>query len=308
MDYIYSELLSKINSTAKFIGRNSETAVVTVDDKLQIITVDVKPTLELDPDKNIYPQRGAGHNYILLSTIRADGSSSESWVEIDTLYDRVKDLENFQVVVSANLNNEINRAKEAERELEEQLSKEISNRESSDLDLQSNLNLERDRAEKAEESLNEKLDSEISRATATENSISANLNNEINRATQVEAAITEKLESLDYSEALQPSETIKSIKQVEGQIEITKQSIQIDLNQVTNLENELSNLKNRDEAIENLIPNETEEVPQKDSSTTIAVVRVEFDSENQKLKYITKAIRDVDIDDGDIDVDLNPNP
>ena len=55
MDYIYSELLSKINSTAKFIGRNSETAVVTVDDKLQIITVDVKPTLELDPDKNIYP-------------------------------------------------------------------------------------------------------------------------------------------------------------------------------------------------------------------------------------------------------------
>ena len=188
------------------------------------------------------------------------------------------------------------------------MSKEISNRESSDLDLQSNLNLERDRAEKAEESLNEKLDSEISRATATENSISANLNNEINRATQVEAAITEKLESLDYSEALQPSETIKSIKQVEGQIEITKQSIQIDLNQVTNLENELSNLKNRDEAIENLIPNETEEVPQKDSSTTIAVVRVEFDSENQKLKYITKAIRDVDIDDGDIDVDLNPNP
>ena len=304
MDYIYSELLSKINPTAKFIGRNSETAVVTVDDKLQIITVDVKPTLELDPDKNIYPQRGAGHNYILLSTIRADGSSSESWVEIDTLYDRVKDLENFQVVVSANLNNEINRANEAEKELEEQLSKEISNRKSGDLELQSNLNLEQDRAEKAEGSLNEKLDSEIGRAVAVENSISANLNNEINRATQVEAAITERLEGLDYNEALQPSETINSIKQVDGQIEITKQNIQIDLNQITNLESELSNLKSRDEDIENLIPNKTMESFQEDSTTT-AVVGMEFDSQNQQLKYITKAIRNIDIDDGDID--LNPN-
>ncbi len=287
MDYIYSELLSKINSTAKFIGRNSETAVVTVDDKLQIITVDVKPTLELDPDKNIYPQRGAGHNYVLLSTIRADGSSSESWVEIDTLYDRVKNLENFQVVISANLTNEINRAKEAERKLESQLSREISDRRSADSDLQSNLNLEQDRAERAEESLNEKL------------------NSEINRATQVEAAITERLEDLDYNETLRPSETINSIKQIDGQIEITKQNIQIDLIQVTNLENELSNLKNRDEAIENLIPNETEEIPQEESSMT-AVVGMEFDPESHKLKYRTKVIKNVEIDDGDIDIDLNP--
>lgn len=286
MDYIYSELLSKINSTAKFIGRNSETAVVTVDDKLQIITVDVKPTLELDPDKNVYPQRGAGHNYVLLSTIRADGSSSESWVEIDTLYDRVKSLENFQVVISSNLTTEIDRAKEAERKLESQLSREISDRRSADSDLQSNLTSEQDRAERAEESLNEKL------------------NSEIDRATQVEAAITERLEDLDYNETLQPSETINSIKQVDGQIEITKQNIQIDLIQVTNLENELSNLKDGDELIKNLIPNETEEILQEGESTTTAVIGMEFDPENHKLKYRTKIIKNVEIDDGDID--LNP--
>ena len=170
MNYIYSELASQVAAASAFAGKNSETAVVTVDEKFHTISVNVRSTKNLNPSKDIYTPTGS--NYVLLNKISADGEVSTSWVEIDSVFERLStsetDFASFKI--------EINKA----------------------------------------------------------------LQNEIDRAIAAEAALGKRVDDLDYSETLASSETVGNITQTDGKIEITKQPIQIEISQVTSLEDNLS--------------------------------------------------------------------
>ena len=170
MNYIYSELVSQVAAASAFAGKNSETAVVTVDERFHTISVDVRSTKNLNPSIDIYTPTGS--NYILLNKVSADSEVSTSWVEIDSVFDRLStsetDLASFKI--------EINKS----------------------------------------------------------------LQDEINRAITAEAALGKRVDDLDYSETLASSETVGNITQTDGKIEITKQPIQIEISQVTSLEDNLS--------------------------------------------------------------------
>lgn len=91
----------------------------------------------------------------------------------------IKDIKRIEDIITY----ENNRATSAEQELDNKIS-----------DVSSELETEINRATNAETELNTNLESEISRATNNENEISANLTSEINRAKSSESTITSKLE------------------------------------------------------------------------------------------------------------------
>ena len=130
MNYIYSELASQVATAAKFAGKNSETAVVTVDEKFQTISVDVKPTRDLSPELNRYPAENPGTNYVLVSHISESGVISSSWIEIDSVFSRLgaseEALKAFKVEIGNELQEEVNRAERAEQELDNSLNAEAS--------------------------------------------------------------------------------------------------------------------------------------------------------------------------------------
>lgn len=130
MNYIYSELASQVATAAKFAGKNSETAVVTVDEKFQTISVDVKPTRDLSPELNKYPAENPETNYVLMSHISKSGAVSSSWIEIDSVFSRLgtseEALKAFKVEIGNRLQEEVSRAEKAEQELENSLNAEAS--------------------------------------------------------------------------------------------------------------------------------------------------------------------------------------
>ena len=130
MNYIYSELASQVATAARFAGKNSETAVVTVDEKFQTISVDVKPTRDLSPELNRYPAENPETNYVLMSHISESGTISSSWIEIDSVFSRLgaseEALKAFKVEIGSRLQEEVNRAKRAEQELDNSLNAEAS--------------------------------------------------------------------------------------------------------------------------------------------------------------------------------------
>ena len=130
MNYIYSELASQVATAAKFAGKNSETAVVTIDEKFQTISVDVKPTRDLSPELNKYPAENPETNYVLMSHISESGIVSSSWIEIDSVFSRLgtseEALKAFKVEIGNKLQEEVDRAKNAEQELDNSLNAEAS--------------------------------------------------------------------------------------------------------------------------------------------------------------------------------------
>lgn len=97
MDYIYSELVADLASSIDYIGRNSKTARVKIDTTNKTITVDVKPSTNLDPITDIYKKEDGKENYILLVTEDEEGNYEEKWIEIDSLFKKVAHL-NYQVI------------------------------------------------------------------------------------------------------------------------------------------------------------------------------------------------------------------
>lgn len=85
MDYMYGQLYKQIKEV-EYKGRNSETAVVTVDQKTKTIRVDVKI---LSPEQL---PKDAG-NYVLLVEIDENGNHTLKWVSIQSTLDRIKELE-----------------------------------------------------------------------------------------------------------------------------------------------------------------------------------------------------------------------
>lgn len=85
MDYMYGQLYKQIKEI-EYKGRNSETTIVTVDQKTKTIRVDVKI---LSPEQ--LPK--AEGNYVLLVEIDENGKHTLKWVSTQSTLDRIKELE-----------------------------------------------------------------------------------------------------------------------------------------------------------------------------------------------------------------------
>lgn len=85
MDYMYGQLYKQIKEI-EYKGRNSETTVVTVDQKTKTIRVDVKI---LSPEQ-LPKDEG---NYVLLVEIDENGNHTLKWVSTQSTLDRIKELE-----------------------------------------------------------------------------------------------------------------------------------------------------------------------------------------------------------------------
>ena len=85
MDYMYGQLYKQIKEI-EYKGRNSETTVVTVDQKTRTIRVDVKM---LSPEQ-LPKDEG---NYVLLVEVDENGKHTLKWVSTQSTLDRIKELE-----------------------------------------------------------------------------------------------------------------------------------------------------------------------------------------------------------------------
>lgn len=85
MDYMYGQLYKQVKEI-EYKGRNSETTIVTVDQKTKTIRVDVKI---LSPEQ-LPKDEG---NYVLLVEIDENGKHTLKWVSTQSTLDRIKELE-----------------------------------------------------------------------------------------------------------------------------------------------------------------------------------------------------------------------
>lgn len=85
MDYMYGQLYKQIKEI-EYKGRNSETTIITVDQKTRTIRVDVKI---LSPEQ-LPKDEG---NYVLLVEIDENGKHTLKWVSTQSTLDRIKELE-----------------------------------------------------------------------------------------------------------------------------------------------------------------------------------------------------------------------
>lgn len=85
MDYMYGQLYKQIKEI-EYKGRNSETTIVTVDQKTKTIRVDVKI---LSPEQ-LPKDEGS---YVLLVEIDENGKHTLKWVSTQSTLDRIKELE-----------------------------------------------------------------------------------------------------------------------------------------------------------------------------------------------------------------------
>lgn len=85
MDYMYGQLYKQIKEI-EYKGRNSETTIVTVDQKTRTIRVDVKI---LSPEQ-LPKDEG---NYVLLVEVDENGKHTLKWVSTQSTLDRIKELE-----------------------------------------------------------------------------------------------------------------------------------------------------------------------------------------------------------------------
>lgn len=198
MNYIYSELANQIASaTNKYAGKNTETAVITIDERFQTISVDVKATQELDPQKNKYSPEGT--NYILLNNVSAEGQVSTYWAEIDSFFKELssyqEELSKFKLEIGEALQKEIDRATkeesnlrasfaEADNQIKASLAEEAVERQK----VKDLLDAEIDRAVEAETS-------EASTRQEADNSLTAKINDETLRAERVESELAENIKA-----------------------------------------------------------------------------------------------------------------
>lgn len=85
MDYMYGQLYKQIKEI-EYKGRNSETTIVTVDQKTKTIRVDVKI---LSPEQ-LPKDEG---KYVLLVEVDENGKHTLKWVSTQSTLDRIKELE-----------------------------------------------------------------------------------------------------------------------------------------------------------------------------------------------------------------------
>lgn len=130
--------------------------------------------------------------------IKIFSNAPKLYISYEATGDQVEaeDINNLQdavVETQESLNNEINRATNAEKVLTDNLNTEISRAKSSESTLTINLNSEITRAKSAENTLTNNLTNEVNRATAAENTLNNNINSEVNRAKSAESTLTANL-------------------------------------------------------------------------------------------------------------------
>lgn len=117
--------------------------------------------------------------------------------ELDThVDDEVARAKAAEKVLTDNLNAEIARAEAAELVLTDNLNSEIDRAEAAELVLTNNLNSEIDRAQLAEEVIADNLADEITRAKSAEQTLTTNLNAEVTRAKGVEGELNTRCGAL----------------------------------------------------------------------------------------------------------------
>ena len=238
MNYIYSELASQVAAATSFAGKNSETAVVTVDEKLHTISVDVKSTRTLNHKLDVYSS--VGDNYVLLNRVSTTGEVSSFWVEIDSVFERLSALEinlsNFKLYLNTRLQDEIDRAESAEEILADSISKEAARAIQAEADLSSKMDLKDNTIRK-----------EFTAADASLKKYQDNINDELrqsinNEITNRDLATSEIRDSLNSEvtarqqkdDILQDQINTESTraKKVEDDLSLKQKGLQTNLNQL----------------------------------------------------------------------------
>lgn len=296
MNYIYSELVSQVAAVSSLAGKNSETAVVTVDEKFHTISVDVRSTKTLNPSKDVYTPTGS--NYVLLNKVSADGEVSTSWAEIDSVFEKLStsetDFASFKIEINQALQNEIDRAKEAEGVLTTGLSDEVSRAVEAEKALGKRID-ELDYSEVLSSSetvgnitqidgkleitkqpiqieihqvtslegefanlrsdFTAALNTEVSTREESDNNLQSAVNDEKDRAVAAENALGERINGLNGEFPLDPSKTIKTIAQTKGKLSVEEQLIQVGMTQVTGLGAEFTNVRSEFAAADSALKN-----------------------------------------------------
>lgn len=148
------------------------------------------------------------------------------------------------------INDEIERAKDAEKVLTNSLNQEIQDRKDGDQALTVSINNEIQRAKDAEKDLTTALSNEVTRATNRENEIEKNLNNEITRAKDAEKTLTDNLETevtraKGREDAIEGSLNNEITRAKEAENNLDK-AITAEVTRATNRENEIEGKLNNE--------------------------------------------------------------
>ena len=196
MDYFYSKLNEQVKKV-EYKGAITETAVVTVDNKCNLISVDVRA---LSPDILNIPQPTEPDKYVLQETFNADNTRTYQWVlasslsaaAMEALNDEIERVNNITANINAAISIEKDERVAADNKLQENIEAEVNARQRADInintaisDLNTNIIAEVTNRENAINLLNETLTSaieaETTRATNAEGVISTALNTNITR-------------------------------------------------------------------------------------------------------------------------------
>lgn len=137
MNYFYGKL-SNIVEKVEYDGAATPTAIVTVDNEKRIISVDVQ---KISPTLLDLPQPETAGEYILQQSLADDQSATYEWVLKSSLNESLQQL----------IEQEMNRAIEAERILSQQLQQEVADRTAADQRIDSQMLELTDKVAQAEE-------------------------------------------------------------------------------------------------------------------------------------------------------------
>ena len=108
MDYIYSKLSESVKEV-EYSGATTTTAVVTVDNTNNVISVDVR---ELSPDILNVAKPAVNGNYALMQKVSANGVTTYTWVSADQvsqpLLDEIERAKSAEAAIAGGINQEIN--------------------------------------------------------------------------------------------------------------------------------------------------------------------------------------------------------
>lgn len=140
MDYFYSKLNESVKKV-EYQGATTDTAIVTVDNQCNLISVDVR---SLSPDMLKVPQPTSSGLYVLQERIHSDGTKSYSWVTVEELTSDVVDK----------INEVAYKASQTAENVYKKIDTERGAREAADAKLQDNLDKESARVDSMVNTIN----------------------------------------------------------------------------------------------------------------------------------------------------------
>ena len=140
MDYFYSKLNESVKKV-EYQGATTDTAIVTVDNQCNLISVDVR---SLSPDMLKVPQPTSSGLYVLQERINSDGTKLYSWVTVEELTSDVVDK----------INEVAYNASQTAESVYKEINTEKGAREAADTKLQDNLDKESARVDSMVNTIN----------------------------------------------------------------------------------------------------------------------------------------------------------